>query len=423
MRILLASVLAIGFFLGSLELGLRLLPRAIPLALLIEYEPELRSQIAARRGLQRRADTRVLERSDGGPPDRFWVYKPGSVVPFLFDEPGVVEAVTVDGQGFCNESADGWQRSHFDVLAVGDSFTWCMSVAPGDAWPARLADATGLSTYNLGLPGRGLHEYLQALERFGLEKSPEFVVLNLYEGNDLRDALRFEREEERDSQGGTRAPGWLQRWSYAANFLAAGVDLLTATAGCTQRVDFRYDVTFPDGSVLEYNPQNGDRDEVCVAEALERGEVDASVLDPPLEALADLAEAKGFTPLLLYTPSAYTVHRGHVRFHDPEIGPRMEHYSDTLRAHVAARACALGLPFLDLTPLLQEEAGRRTPAERTYFRTNVHLAPGGHAVVAEAVARALEAERTLTPETRRARAAAGCPGPTPMAGRSGGVAP
>ena len=410
MRILLASALAIGLFLGSLEVGLRLLPRAIPLALLIEYEPGLRSEIAARRGLQRRADTRVLERSDGGPPDRFWVYEPGSVVPFLFDEPGVVTAVTVDGQGFCNEPADGWRRGHFDVLAVGDSFTWCMSVAPGDAWPARVADATGLSTYNLGLPGRGLYEYLQALERFGLEKSPEFVVVNFYEGNDLRDALRFEREEERDSRSRTGAPGWLRRWSYAANFLAAGVDLLTATAGCAQRVDFRYDVTFPDGSVLVYNPQNGDRDEVCVAEALERGEVDPSVLDPPLEALAALGEEQGFTPLLLYTPSAYTVHRGHVRFHDPAIAPRMERYSDTLRAHVAARACALGLAFLDLTPLLQAEAARREPAERSYFRTNMHLAPGGHAVVARAVAEALEAARPLPPEERSA-AAARCASP------------
>jgi lysophospholipase L1-like esterase len=78
-----------------------------------------------------------------------------------------------------------------DVVAIGDSFTWCSGLRAEDAWPAQLAPLLGRTVWNLGRGGIGLHEELQILRRFGLAKRPRVVILNFYEGNDLRDALRF----------------------------------------------------------------------------------------------------------------------------------------------------------------------------------------------------------------------------------------
>jgi lysophospholipase L1-like esterase len=74
------------------------------------------------------------------------------------------------------------------------------------------------------------------------------------------------------------------------------------------------------------------------------------------------------------------------RFDDPSIAEIMRAYSDTLRDYFALQAETLGYRFLDLTPAL-EEAARTLPSERPlYFRSNVHLTPAGHAVVARELA-------------------------------------
>jgi hypothetical protein len=90
--------------------------------------------------------------------------------------------------------------------AIGDSFTFCFGVVPADAWPAVLAERTGLRIYNFGMPSRGLYEYVQTLKAFALAKRQGFVVIAVYEGNVLRDALLFQEARRRPS-----APAPLRR--------------------------------------------------------------------------------------------------------------------------------------------------------------------------------------------------------------------
>ena len=192
MRVIVLAAVAIFAFVAPLELALRLVPSAIPLSLLTEFEPTLRSAIAKQRKLQRVEDTVLLPRDDGGPADRMWIYKPGVEVTKPFDEAGIVDTVRMDDTGFCNADATAYEKlERLDVAAIGDSFTFCTNVVPADAWPAVLAERTGLRVYNFGMPGRGLHEYVQTLKAFALAKRPRFVVVAVYEGNDLRDAVRF----------------------------------------------------------------------------------------------------------------------------------------------------------------------------------------------------------------------------------------
>lgn len=398
-----SATLAGALFLITLEIGLRLLPQAIPLSVLLRFDPTLRSAIAARRDLARRADTVLVARDDGGPPDRMWLYRPGSTVRSLDREEGVVPAVRADAMGFCNTDPDAYQAARFDVFAVGDSFTWCTAVEPRDAWPERLQALTGLRTYNAGAPARGLHEYVQILERFGLTKKPEFVVLAVYEGNDLRDAHRFHawqadprREDGQPVCAFASAricrmladldASWPGRHSYAYN-LAAGSARQLAEMARAREIDFRYDVTFPDGVVLAFNSENGDRDELEFARRLVAGELGVDLFDDALQKLVRLGAAHGFVPVVVYVPSSATAYRGATRFEDPAIERTLERYSRTLRGYFAEQAAKLGYAYLDLTPAFQAASGRLPAARRLYFRTNVHLTPTGHEIVAEEVAR------------------------------------
>lgn len=399
--VLVLPALALTSIFLTLEVALRLIPGAISLGVLKEFEPGLRSKIAAGRKLQTKEDTVPMQRDDGGPPTGMWIYKGGAEVSYDFDEPGIVETVRMDEQGFCNPEPDAYESPTFHVLALGDSFTWCTTVAPEDAWPSVFSRLTGLSTYNFGLPGRGLYEYLQILEQYGLKKSPRYVVMNVYEGNDYRDAVRFhtfrtELEEEEDGPCHFGVP-WLcsayyrvrgsalGRSSYAYNLIAASIwrGVYSARKG---NVDFRYDLHFPEGTVVSFNRDNVDRDEVSHAKTLAQDSPGLEVFDSALRALIELSRANDFIPIVLYTPSAYTAYKAFVRFADPEITSIMGAYSDRQRAYFLDRARELGYQFLDLTPAFQQAAAS-DDRQLLYFATNVHLTQRGHRVVAAELAR------------------------------------
>jgi len=319
-----------------------------------------------------------------------------------------VRTVQVDEMGFCNPQHDAYEATHFDVIVLGDSFSWCTAVDPADTWAHRLELDTGLTVYNLAHPGRGLYEYLQLLKAFGLAKSPQIVVMNVYEGNDFRDAFLF--HETMSDNGGSLSEqacpfgsqavcsfvvqtrsGLVGRHSYAFNFLAAAAWEIAAMAQKGE-IDFQYDVAFADGSSVGMNSRNGDRDEVEFAQRLENGSLDASLLGPALDELMRLAREHGFSPIVTYTPSAYTAYGAMAKFDDPTIERTMRGYSDALRAYFAEQARTLGFRYLDLTPILAAAAESSSADDLLYFRTNVHLTPTGHEVVARAIAAVVEEE-------------------------------
>ncbi len=398
---LLVGVAAVSVGL-TLELGLRLLPQAVPFDLLAEFEPSIRSAIARRRNLQRAEDTTLLPRDDGGPPDRLWIYKPDTDISQPFDEPGIVPVVHTDQLGFCNPAEALAGEGRIDVAAIGDSFTWCTNVDPPEAWPAELARRTARRVYNFGLPGRGLHEYLQILKIFALPRRPRIVVFAAYEGNDLRDAVYFHQWASGDA--GARRPcpfasgracdvfervrrNRLASHSYGFNLVTAAVWQL-ASSRHKRGLDFRYPITFADGSTMEFNSRNGDRDELTFAQALARDEVPLSAFDDALASFVALGRLHDFVPIVIYIPSAYTAYRAHAHFDDPATERILRAYSDRQRAYFA-KSAELGYRFLDLTPALAAAARDRPAARRLYFSTNVHLTQEGHEVVADELARVI----------------------------------
>lgn len=83
-----------------------------------------------------------------------------------------------------------WEpRWPVDVLAVGDSFTFCYTEYP-DCWLSRLEADEGLSVVNLGLVATGSQSHLNVLRTFGLPYEPELVLWQWY-GNDFNDDYGF----------------------------------------------------------------------------------------------------------------------------------------------------------------------------------------------------------------------------------------
>jgi hypothetical protein len=308
------------------------------------------------------------------------VFGPNQTIRTRFPDEGAVNEVTMDAQGFCNPTSVNPSAPNFPIIALGDSFTWCTTVNPEDTWPAQLARLTGASVYNLGRPRTGLHEYAQLFKAFGAAKSPQTVVVNIYEGNDLRDAVAFTSHIS-GLQVETRAlatealttvgrfvellrTGWIARHSYAHNLalissLRAYEMARVAVASRDPRVaragqpNFRYTLQFESGPIA-FNPENADVDEIVHARAVVQGRIGLGAFDEALDTLKGLALAGGFELLLSYSPSAHIAYAEYAEFEDLSVQSVMMTYSERLRAYFADASQRRGIAFIDLTP--------RTPA-------------------------------------------------------------
>jgi len=379
--------------LGLAEVALLLAPTAISPRLLILFEPGLRTGIA-RGHLPVRADTFEIQRDDGGGTLRIML--PDTAIVSI-DRP-IDEARRTDEIGFCNPAGTYTASDTIDILAIGDSFTTCHSILATETWSHRLGKLTGRSTYNLGRGGIGIYEYLQILKHFGLEKRPQVVVLNFYEGNDLRDADYFTRaragelpvEPELVSIAPGITHGWLGRHSYVVNLAVAFATRSARKLGEDRgpSIDFGYELEFDDASV-RFNPDNRDRNEVRYARSVLAGEVELEILRPGLEAFTALAREHGFVPLVTYMPSVYTTYRDIVRFDEAPLHETLPEFSARQRRYLAEHADEIGYVFRDFSPALQSAARGSSSADLLYKTDDLHLSVRGHEVVAAELARVL----------------------------------
>ncbi len=383
-----ASLLLFG---ATLEGTLRLLPSAVPTNVLLYFEPGLRSHIARGR-FSTHDETILLERDDGGPKLRVW--KPFIDKVYEIEDFGSRRVVTADEIGFCNPQGRYRATPTIDLLAIGDSFTWCHAVSAEQTWALRTGDLAHLSAYNLGHGGQGPYEYVQVLKHFGLERSPKAVIMNVFEGNDLRDADEFQRFRDHPAKEDVDRPpaGWraapIARASYLYNLLCAGFEYLAehrALAREKNAIDFRYRVGEA-GQGIRYNEVQSDRDEVLYARRLRAGTIDLSLFDEALEAFTALGREHGFAAIVAYTPSAHTAYRDHVTFLDPALADDLHWFSDAQRRYFAGKSTELGYRFIDLTPYLERAIHGFAPADLLYYPTTLHYSPRGHDVVAHALA-------------------------------------
>ncbi len=227
-----AFVLAIIVVLLSAELVLRLVPSLIGVPLLAHFPAPLRHHVAERLNYGSINDYTVIEtaqRVDHGPP--LYHPAPNSVFVIARDaadlRAGAVEITRRDARGFCNPPEKD-QIQYADIVVVGDSFTACTAVDAKDTSANYLGEMGPYITYNLGVGGVGLFEYVELLRRYGLALKPRAVVLNIYEGNDLRDAVRYYNflRSGRDRRAGENALNHALSYSYSASMIYAAREWL-----------------------------------------------------------------------------------------------------------------------------------------------------------------------------------------------------
>ena len=99
-------------------------------------------------------------------------------------------AMVTNAQGF-NDREFATAALPPKAVFVGDSFTF--GVTPfAEAFPHRVEDLMGgpdtFRVVNLGVPSTGPQEYLAMIRRRALPMRPEWVVVTLFVGNDIRQA-------------------------------------------------------------------------------------------------------------------------------------------------------------------------------------------------------------------------------------------
>jgi len=95
----------------------------------------------------------------------------------------------IDANGFRNPAA----VNTADIVTIGDSHTYGVNVASEDSWPRQLANLTGKTIYNFGLPGYGILQYLYLIDA-AIKLEPDYIIIGLYLPNDLGDICRTLRE-------------------------------------------------------------------------------------------------------------------------------------------------------------------------------------------------------------------------------------
>jgi hypothetical protein len=393
-----AVALLIGF--GIIEATLRAFPSLIGLNQLQNFEPSMRAEIAERLGLPTLVSAVLItsaERTDHGPP--FPLSAPNAIGFTFMDKAdvalGAPEHVRMDANGLCNPLEKA-PLGKADILVAGDSFTTCQGAAPQVGASQKLQDLTGLSTYNLGIGNTGPYEYLEMLKRFAHFK-PRLAVMNIYEGNDLRDIVRYRRFVE--SGGTTEKDRELPSpaWSYAAQFFKTAYKLIEASVKSTvtssQDYNFRYSAPVGD-HVMAMNISNKDQGEVERAIQLRDGKISTDLFAEPLRNYVDWAKANGIVPVVTYIPSMYTAYEGSVTFEDLEVGKTVQAFSAAQRKWLAEHAQSIGYNFLDLTPVLQETAAKGII---THFPSNVHLTAKGEEVVGTRTAEFVKTLGVATP--------------------------
>ena len=384
-------LLSIFLVLGIAEVFLRIFPSLISIPVLERFNSELRQTVADGLQLSTKSSRRIIpssERTDGGPD--FYTYQPNRTIMSPVDpidaELGAVEGARIDQNGFCNPESAA-ERAPIDVLLLGDSMTFCTAIDADQTSSAMVEDIFGFSAYNLGIPGIGPFEYVELLRKYGLNREPKFVVMNINEGNDPRDVERFNdfRLHEKQSMDADAAGGPFA-WSYSLAFIKAAIELQLRQIDRNTGLDFRYSIEEPDGRV-EMNIANADRDEVRYARRFNSGELSPAIFEPALDSFRDLARNNDFVPVILLIPGAYTAYAQSVVFNDQELSTTMTSGREIISEWLQDYAARNNIAFVDLAPAFQA-AAKAGPL--THFPANRHLTPDGQRIVASQIAEIIQ---------------------------------
>ncbi len=404
------------------EVGLRALGDHAPAGVLAlrrdlgENTPDERWEDSRRYGRRLRA---------GVDTENAWRY--GDIVRMGFVPTAVSPGVwrrfrfSTDAEGFRNRAV----RQHEDVAALGDSFTDAMTVPSDASWPARLEQRLGVAVQNYGTAGFGPQQELLVLRDFVVRHRPSRVVLAYFAGNDLFDAERFDRFERSHGFAEAMTLGWPIKDVYSRADTWRVTSALAATAGwfTPRQQPFVVDAS---------EAESGDRS-VRAESPFDRGlfslHVDGKLLQfafmPPylntlnfsegdlrarpgwhltrdaILAMQHTSHQAGAEFIVMFLPFKSQVYWPLLerQLGSDDLRQALTFYLDgngrpvdirTMRRNRLAQNAMMrelcesaGIPFLDMTPVLQRRVDQ---GDNVYFSDDSHLNELGQDLVAETLA-------------------------------------
>lgn len=371
--------------LGSMELLLRAYPKLIPGA--VRVDPPVRR-------IESFSDQTYDVKLSSG--DLYYWMK-GTIAPLSPDQDKVLAQVhfTTDANGFRNDLPE---RSTYDIVALGDSFTVGGNVA--SPWPQMLAEYTGSTVLNLGDAGNGPQQELKILRRYGLATSPRWVILAYFEGNDLYDAASYAQA----------SPFILPRFGkYIVEHGADGLsERRQADAPAFPGSKYRYPITVKiDDNDLEMAFFSYYMAWLSVSREAMASSKNYSLANETILQAQDLSEAAGARFLLVYVPTKEHVYlprlnhadllariftdvlmmeldeAGFLQFTSKHATPELisQHMDDQSNL-LADFAAEHNIRYLDLTPVFQEEA---SAGVELYYPFDTHWNQLGHNLAAETI--------------------------------------
>jgi len=298
------------------------------------------------------------------------------------------------------------------IFALGDSFTFGVSVTQESTWVNVLNRLTGASIYNLGVSGNSPGQQLMLLENILRTKANavkvRHVLWMICEGNDLEDSYDTERpvEYEEKASGNdvfrgtivetlSRIPSTLRRQSVIHRVITGQVAF-----SLPSRVPDRLDPYLVDGARLSvpvyYSSRYGYKlfyppyiERVTKPESYITSHPNRPLLDNTFKQMALLGKKHGFTVTIVIAPTAERMYGAHFeKFPSIPSEPYFVNYLEKLSA-------ALDFNVINLHPLLQSYVRE----ELLYWRDDTHWNERGHRVVAEIIMNELKASRSKSKKT------------------------
>jgi hypothetical protein len=288
-----------------------------------------------------------------------------------------------DQHGFRNSE----DLNQADLVFIGDSFTEAGNVSEEESFVRLAAGELNLTARNLGLSGIPPPAEAVILERFGLPCEPRVVVWQIYEGNDLPEAWRYDTWREAGyppmtrQQGASRWEQWSLSYCLFRQFVPRERDWLAGQFRCSdgsqRTVRFGF-APSPDWIPLLPNGQ-GHSGWKPIVDALTQGS-------------RQLNERK-IRLIVLHIPAKMTVMGEHVEFDgwSKQQGVPQATRVPTpfaMATHLAVLCDRLGVSFIDSTESLTAHSKN---GELVYFPSDTHLAPAGHSVISQLVVEAISA--------------------------------
>lgn len=286
-----------------------------------------------------------------------------------------------------------WRAQDYPVVALGDSFTEAPN-AP-KPWPDVLATALDMPVRNLGFRGFGPREEMQSFEIYGQPQEVETVVIGFFEGNDLSNAYTTRNNDFQPPSAVTdrsmiptdiaAIPDRDERYPMQIN-IHGEISDIALLEGYVWMLNGSYE-TYRDSRNLALTERNWR----AIAEAAPQACVVVAYFPDKSHIYLPYLTAEDQPILMQKTMETVLDNRNRLI---QQAAPEMSFDSvlanlDHQRDAVAEMAAAVGLPFIDLTPVLADAAA---DSELVYYTYDTHWNQRGHELTGNAIAEFLESQ-------------------------------